>query len=74
MEALARPPATEELDVLTLALQRERERYKNDPQASAEFLQVGESTRDTSLNETEHAAWGQIASLLLNLSETITRN
>ena len=74
MEALARPPADEELDLLVNALERERRRYREDPEAAAGFVRVGESPRDQDLDETEHAAWGQLASLLLNLSETITRN
>ena len=39
-----------------------------------EFLSQGESPRDASLPVVEHAAWAQVAALLLNLSETVTRN
>jgi hypothetical protein len=37
-------------------------------------LSVGESPRDPAIEPAEHAAWMQLASLLLNLSEVVTRN
>ena len=38
------------------------------------YLAAGESPRNERLPIVEHAAWAQVAALLLNLSETITRN
>ncbi len=71
---LSRPPREAELAVLAAALGRERTRYTKDPAAARALLAVGESPRDESLPPAEHAAWTQVASLLLNLSETVTRN
>ncbi len=73
-EATSRTPDAAELSVLTRALQRERTRYQADPPAAERFLANGESLRNPSLPAPEHAAWSQVAALLLNLSETITRN
>lgn len=69
----ARAPQPSELRILTAALARERRRYTEDEPGARKLLAVGESPRVESLPVTEHAAWGQIGALLLNLSETIMR-
>jgi hypothetical protein len=74
VEATAREPKPAELGVLASALQRERQRYAANPTAAAAFLAIGEAPRDEKLPAVEHAAWAQITTLLLNLSETVTRN
>jgi hypothetical protein len=73
-ECVSRPPTDAELAVLSKALTRERTRYTNDKPAAEKYLAAGESPRDESIPTTEHAAWSQLASLLMNLSETVTRN
>lgn len=73
-EATARSPKPAELSLLTSALNRERQRYNAKPQVAQQALRVGESPRDAKLPAPEHAAWMQIASLILNLSESVTRN
>lgn len=72
-ECTSRSPTRSELHVLVTALERERNRYKNEEMARA-YLAAGESPRDERISIAEHAAWAQIAALLLNLSETVTRN
>ena len=74
LAALSRPPAAEEISVLSRALSRERARYARDEPAARALLAAGESLRDARISVPEHAAWTQVASLVLNLSETITRN
>jgi hypothetical protein len=37
-------------------------------------LANGESPRNNKIPMAEHAAWAQVAGLLLNLSEAVTRN
>jgi Protein of unknown function (DUF1553)/Protein of unknown function (DUF1549)/Planctomycete cytochrome C len=69
----ARPPEGEEINRLLATLKREREHYLADPAAAEAFLGIGESPRNGSLTGPEHAAWTQIATLLLNLSETLTK-
>jgi hypothetical protein len=73
-ECISRPPSDDEFAVLDRALQRERTRYAADESAAREYLANGESPRNETIPITEHAAWSQIAALLLNLSETVTRN
>lgn len=74
LECLSRPPSAEESAVLMHALERERQRYAADEAAAWEYLNNGESLRDENIPVDEHAAWAQVASTLLNLSETVTRN
>jgi len=73
-ECLSHPPSKQELRVLSAALARERARYQADADLARAYLAIGESPRDQRLPLDEHAAWAQIASLILNLSETVTRN
>ena len=72
-ETLARAPRADELAVLQRALARERAAFAAEPAIALQLLSMGESLRDTQLPPHEHAAWAQVASLLLNLSETVTR-
>ena len=70
---LGRVPKSTELTVLESALQRNRERFRSQPDAAVQLLAVGEFPRDEALDVTEHAAWTTVCALLLNLDETITR-
>ena len=63
-----------ELKVIGGVLDRERTRYAVNVAAAEGLLEIGESPRNTSIPAAEHAAWTQVASLLLNLSETITNH
>ena len=74
LECLSRPPTDGELAVLSRTVARERARYAADPSAARDYLAIGESPRDETIPPAEHAAWSQVATLLLNLSETVTRN
>jgi hypothetical protein len=73
-ECTSRKPTDAEFAVLTRSLARERAHYTNDKSAAAEYLAAGESLRDETISDPEHAAWSQVAALILNLSETVTRN
>jgi hypothetical protein len=73
-ECVSREPTDAELTVLTKTLTRERTHYKANRAAAEKYLASGESPRDEKIPATEHAAWSQVAALLLNLSETVTRN
>ncbi len=74
LEVTARQPKPEEMAVLKSALARERARYAAKPELAEQALSVGEAPRHAAIPAVEHAAWMQIASLLLNLSESVTRN
>jgi hypothetical protein len=55
------------------SLARRRSEYAKDKEAAANLLSVGEKERDPSLDATELAAWTTIASMVMNLDETITK-
>ncbi|HXB73448.1 MAG TPA: DUF1553 domain-containing protein [Candidatus Acidoferrales bacterium] len=70
---LARPPAPAQLDVLLKMLDTLESTYRRDPAAAREFLKQGESPVPSNLDVSELAAYTALASLLLNLDETITK-
>lgn len=72
--AAAREPKPAELAVLRGTLTRERQRYTAHADAAERALNVGEAPRDAHIPAPEHAAWMQVATLLFNLSEFVTRN
>ena len=48
-------------------------RFRRDKSAAEKLLSVGESPRNEALDVSELAAWTTIASVILNLDETLTR-
>ena len=72
-EVVSREPSDKEIAVARRTLARERQRYATDPARATAALQVGEAPL-AALPAPEHAAWMQVGALLLNLSETVTRN
>ncbi|MFV1994693.1 MAG: DUF1553 domain-containing protein, partial [Verrucomicrobiales bacterium] len=72
-ECTARAPAEAEVAVIRQALERERAAYASDRQAAGALLEIGESSRPGDLDRAELAAWTTVASLIMNLSETLTR-
>lgn len=70
--ATSRSPAAEEVDLLHEALGKYRKRYRGDSEAVDLLLTNGQSAVDDSLPPVELAAYASLASLLLNLDETIT--
>jgi hypothetical protein len=71
--AVARPPTPRELGVLNEALASYLAEYKNSAEAARKYLNQGESPRDEELDVRELAAYSAVASLILNLDETITK-
>ncbi len=69
----AREPASVEAGILRASLNRYRDRYQTRPQDAERYLSLGEYERDKSLEAPELAAFTAVASMLLNLDETITR-
>ena len=70
---LAREPREAERKALRGSYQHYLERFQGDPAAALELLSEGESPRDASLDPAEHAAATTVASLILNLDETVTK-
>ena len=71
--ATARTPTGKEIDVLRRLLEGRLAAFRKDPAAAAKLLEVGESPRDRRLDPVEHAAWTTVASVILNLDETVTK-
>jgi len=70
---LAREPQNEELQIFLKGYERYRKRFQADPQAAMKLLSVGDSRPKKQYDVAEHAAYTVIASLILNLDETINR-
>jgi hypothetical protein len=71
--AMSRPPSEKEIAVLLRIHQAQIEVYRKDGEAAAKLLGVGESARNEKLDQAELAAWTMVASVILNLDETITK-
>jgi hypothetical protein len=71
--ATARRPTTGETGVLQRLLNSSRTAYRRDRPAAEALVSVGESARRTRMDATELAAWTTVASTILNLDETITK-
>jgi hypothetical protein len=72
--ATARPPRPAERAVLRTLFEEQRAAFRDDARAALELLRVGESPREESLDVPELAAWTIVASTILNLDETVTKN
>lgn len=71
--AAARAPKEPEARILRESLDRFQTRYDKDAKGALKFLSYGEAARDESLNPSEVAAYTAVASLILNLDETVTK-
>ncbi|HKE05888.1 MAG TPA: DUF1553 domain-containing protein [Blastocatellia bacterium] len=71
--AVARKPSAHEAQVLRDLLTRQLISYRKDKKAAGELLRVGESKADDKIDQAELAAWTMVASAILNLDETITK-
>ena len=69
----ARQPNSRELAIMVDTVQEQMDVFKADQERAKEFLSVGESPRDESIDLTEHAAWTIVSQLILNLDEALTR-
>ncbi|MBL8179498.1 MAG: DUF1553 domain-containing protein [Bryobacterales bacterium] len=71
--ATARLPKSQEAGVLLGGFRNQLDFYQTHPDAAAKLLNQGDSPRDERLPVDELAAYATVASLLLNLDETITK-
>jgi hypothetical protein len=72
--ATAREPAPSTRQVLVDAFSGHFEGYQSDRAGALALVRVGESPRDEVLDIAELAAYQMVASLILNLDGTITRD
>jgi hypothetical protein len=71
---LARAPRTEESAVLKALFAEQLAHYRRDTEAARRLFAVGESPADPALDPAELAAWATVASVILNLDETVVKN
>ena len=71
--ATSRPPRPAETKILLSAFERYRDSFRRNPEAARKVITVGESKPSTGLDHVDLAAWTAIASMILNLDETITK-
>ena len=71
--ATARPVKSHESEILLDTFQQFQDSYLKDPEAAVQFLSEGESERDKTLDPAELASYTSVASLILNLDETVTK-
>jgi hypothetical protein len=71
--ATARQPTTEELAIVQGLFHEQLKAYQADLAAAESLLSVGSSPVRPGLDRAELAAWATIASLILNLDETLTK-
>jgi Protein of unknown function (DUF1553)/Protein of unknown function (DUF1549)/Concanavalin A-like lectin/glucanases superfamily/Planctomycete cytochrome C len=71
--ALARSPKPREAGVLLDAFRKFEHHYTNDYEAASDLLVQGDSRRNDSLDPVQLAAYTGVASLILNLDETVTK-
>jgi hypothetical protein len=60
--------------VLKETLKKYETKYQADKEAAKKLISVGESPVNDKLNSSELAAYTMVASLLLNLDETLNKN
>ncbi|MBS1830015.1 MAG: DUF1553 domain-containing protein [Acidobacteria bacterium] len=71
--ATARMPRDKEAGVLLAGFRNQLDFYQTHSEAATKLLSQGDSPRDEQLPVSELAAYSTVASLLLNLDETITK-
>jgi mono/diheme cytochrome c family protein len=71
--ATARTPQPTEIAVLREAFEKRLASFGKDREAALQLLASGESPRYAALDVSELAAWTAVASMILNLDETITK-
>ena len=72
-QATGRTATVEEVQLLGSLAQKQMAIYQRDRQAAKDLVHVGESSTSAKLNPSELAAWTVVASSILNLDETITK-
>jgi hypothetical protein len=72
--ATSRRPDSEELDILENLFQYELDEFQKNPEVTEDFLRIGEFKSQEKLNKVEFAAYGVVASAIINLSESLQKN
>ncbi|HZV33368.1 MAG TPA: DUF1553 domain-containing protein, partial [Verrucomicrobiae bacterium] len=73
-EVLSRAPRQDEIETTEALLQKQLSEYRADPASAQAMLKFGQLPTPKDADAVELAAWTNIARVLLNLHETITRS
>ncbi len=73
-EVLSRAPRPDEMATMQELLDKQLTEYRADPAAAQALLKTGQTPAPTEAEPSELAAWTNIARVILNLHETITRS
>ena len=71
--ATARRPSELERDAIVELFDQQLAEFQTDRDAADQLIRVGDSPPDESLDSAELAAWTTVASVILNLDETVTK-
>jgi len=71
--ATGRQPGANEVKVLRGVLEQQMADFRKDPEAAKKLLGVGGFKPKAELDQAELAAWATVASMILNLDETVTK-
>ena len=74
LQVLSRPDTQQERKAVVQILQTAREHYADDPMAAAQLQTNGLFKLESTVDVIEVSAWTMACRVVLNLSETITRN
>jgi hypothetical protein len=72
--ATARRPAEREQEILLASFGYNRDRFQTDGAFATQYLAQGEAARDVKLDARELAAYTAVASIILNLDVTLTKD
>jgi hypothetical protein len=71
--ATGRPADSLRHEVIKKVYDKQKAVFDQNPAQADQLLAMGDSPRDNSLNREEHATWTVLASMILNLDETLNR-
>ncbi|MDR3687901.1 MAG: DUF1553 domain-containing protein [Fimbriimonas sp.] len=71
--ALSRPPTSSELRILESGLARRLAHYRQNPMAAKKLIAMGDAKNSPGVDSSELAAYTVVASTILNLDETVTK-
>lgn len=72
--ALARPPESEEIELLKALFQSNYQTFSENPEETKAFLGIGQAKAITNTDDATLATWTAIARAVMNTNEFITRN
>ena len=73
-QVLSRAPRADELKTIGALLEKQLAEYRSDSKSAESLLKIGQLPSPKDLDQSELAAWTNIARAILNLHETITRS